>query len=56
MAPAHPVGGGLHSTLSAGTVSLATPLAAGASISVQFLLGVERAGNFRFFINVEAAN
>ena len=55
-APSHPAGGGLHSTLSAGTVSLSTPLAAGASINVQFLLGVERTGTFRFFINVEAAH
>ena len=56
LAPAQALGGGLHSTLSAGTVSLGTPLAPGASVSVQFLLGVERTGNFRFFINVEAAN
>ncbi|HEV2881386.1 MAG TPA: hypothetical protein VGX24_08940 [Pyrinomonadaceae bacterium] len=42
-------GGGLNSTL-----SLATPLAAGASINVQFLLGVEQNGTFRFFVNVEA--
>lgn len=56
LTPAQTLGGGLHSTLSAGTVTLATPLAAGASINVQFLLGVERTGSFRFFINVEAAN
>ena len=42
-------GGGFNSTL-----SLATPLAAGASINVQFLLGVEQNGSFRFFVNVEA--
>jgi hypothetical protein len=42
-------GGGFNSTL-----SLATPLAAGASVNVQFLLGVEQNGSFRFFINVEA--
>jgi len=46
----------LHSTLSAGTVTLTSPLAPGSSVSVQFLLGVERQGAFRFFINVEAAN
>ncbi|MDQ1592117.1 MAG: uncharacterized protein QOG71_2744 [Pyrinomonadaceae bacterium] len=44
-----PNGGAFNSTL-----SLATPLAAGASINVQFLLGVEQNGAFRFFINVEA--
>jgi hypothetical protein len=42
-------GGAFNSTL-----SLATPLAAGASINLQFLLGVEQNGSFRFFINVEA--
>jgi hypothetical protein len=42
-------GGGFNSTL-----SLATPLADGASINVQFLLGVEQNGSFRFFVNVEA--
>jgi hypothetical protein len=42
-------GGAFNSTL-----SLATPLAAGASVNIQFLLGVEQNGTFRFFINVEA--
>ena len=42
-------GGAFNSTL-----SLATPLAAGASVNVQFRLGVEQNGSFRFFINVEA--
>ncbi|HEV2800221.1 MAG TPA: hypothetical protein VGW12_06980 [Pyrinomonadaceae bacterium] len=44
-----PNGGAFNSTL-----SLATPLADGASINVQFLLGVEANGRFRFFVNVEA--
>jgi len=44
-----PNGGGFNSTL-----SLATPLSAGASINLQFLLGVEQNGTFRFFVNVEA--
>jgi hypothetical protein len=48
-AQGQPNGGGLNSTL-----SLATPLAAGASVNVQFLLGVEQNGTFRFFVNVEA--
>ncbi|MCA1616827.1 MAG: lamin tail domain-containing protein, partial [Acidobacteria bacterium] len=52
--PAQALGGGLNSTFSAGAVALDTPLAAGASINVQFLLGVEQTGDFRFFINVEA--
>jgi hypothetical protein len=49
-----PIGGGINSSMSAGTITLATPLAAGASINVHFLLGVQQAGAFRFFINVEA--
>ena len=52
--PAQALGGGFNSSLSSGTVSLATPLAAGNSINVQFVLGVQQTGNFRFFINVEA--
>ena len=52
--PAQSSGGGLNSTLAAGNISLAAPLAAGGSINVQFLLGVRQTGTFRFFINVEA--
>jgi CSLREA domain-containing protein len=52
--PPQPNGGALNSTLSAGTISLGTPLANGDSISVQFLLGVQKSGIFRFFVNVEA--
>ncbi|HYP00799.1 MAG TPA: hypothetical protein VER76_11460 [Pyrinomonadaceae bacterium] len=44
-----PNGGAFNSTL-----SLPTSLAAGASVNVQFLLGVEKNGRFRFFVNVEA--
>jgi hypothetical protein len=47
-------GGGFNSSMSAGTVTLATPIAAGASVNLRFLLGVKQAGAFRFFINVEA--
>ena len=52
--PAQPNGGGMNSTLSVGAITLATPLASGASANVQFLLGVQQAGTYRFFINVEA--
>jgi hypothetical protein len=52
--PAQANGGGFNSTLSAGTVALATPLASGASVNVQFLLGIQQTGTFKFFINVEA--
>jgi large repetitive protein len=49
--PAQPIGGGHNSTF---TVNLGTPLAAGASINLQFLLGVEQTGSFKFFFNIEA--
>ena len=51
--PAQTSGGGLNSTLSAGTITLATPLAAGASINVQFLLGVQQTGYFQFYVFIE---
>jgi hypothetical protein len=52
--PGQPNGGGVNSTLSAGTVTLATPLANGASLNVSFLLGVQQTGTFRFLIIIEA--
>ena len=52
--PGQSFGGGLNATVSAGTINLGSPLAPGAAINVQFLLGVEQGGSFRFFINVEA--
>jgi hypothetical protein len=51
--PAQTEGGGFNSTLSAGTVTLAQPLANGAAVNVQFLLGIQQTGTFKFFINVE---
>jgi hypothetical protein len=47
-------GGGFNSSMSAGTVTLATPIANGASVDVRFLLGIQQTGSFKFFINVEA--
>lgn len=52
--PSQPIGGGLNSTLSAGTVTLDTPLPPNSAITVNFLLGVQQAGRFRFFVNIEA--
>jgi hypothetical protein len=52
--PSQPNGGAFNSSYSAGTITLATPLLAGASVNVNFLLGVQQTGQFRFFINVEA--
>ena len=52
--PSQPNGGAFNSTQSSGTVTLATPIAPGASINVRFLLGIQQTGSFRFFLNVEA--
>jgi RHS repeat-associated protein len=52
--PVQPNGGGLNSTLVEGTTTLTHPLANGASVSVQWLLGVMRAGSYRFLVSIEA--
>ncbi len=52
--PSQPHGGGYNSSLSVGSITLATPLANGASIDVRILLGVEKGGQFRFLVNFEA--
>jgi hypothetical protein len=52
--PSQGIGGGFNSTLSAGTVTLGTPLANGGSLNLQFLLGIQQTGKYRFFIIVEA--
>src|ERR1051325_2789196 len=51
--PTQNKGGGFNSSLSADTVTLATPLAPGDSINVHFLLGLQQTGSFKFFINIE---
>ena len=48
--PAQPNGGGFNSVMS---VSLPQPLAPGASLDVQFLLGLQQTGSFSFLINIE---
>jgi hypothetical protein len=52
--PSQPNGGGFNSSVSAGTVTLATPLANGASIDLRFLLGIQQTGSFKFYFNIEA--
>jgi hypothetical protein len=52
--PSQPNGGGFNSTMSAGTVTLGTPLANGASVDLRFLLGLQQTGTFRIFVNIEA--
>jgi len=52
--PSQPNGSGFNGSLSAGTITLGTPLANGASINVQFLLGLQQTGNFKIYLNIEA--
>jgi hypothetical protein len=49
-----PLGGGLNSSLTVGFVSVAQPLMPGDSVGVEFRLGVQQGGSFRFFVNIEA--
>lgn len=53
-AEAQSSGGGYNSTLSAGTVTLGTQLANGASVDVRFLFGLQQRGAHRFGFIVEA--
>jgi hypothetical protein len=52
--PSQPNGGGFNSSLSAGVVTLATPIANGASVDVRFLLGIQQTGNFKVLVSIEA--
>lgn len=52
--PSQPNGGGFNSSLSAGVVTLATPLANGGSVDVRFLLGIQQTGSFKIYLNIEA--
>lgn len=52
--PNQSIGGAHNSTLSAGTITLGTPLAPGASINLQVLLGVQQTGSFKLYFNIEA--
>jgi cadherin-like protein/Big-like domain-containing protein/Calx-beta domain-containing protein len=52
--PTQSLGGALNSSMSAGTITVPTPLAPGQSINLQFLLGVQQTGAFKFFFNIEA--
>jgi len=39
--------------MNAGTITLGTPLANGASIDLQFLMGLQQTGTFKLYINIE---
>ena len=47
-------GGGLNSSLAEGVITTTAPLANGASTVVEFNLGVQTTGSFKFYLNVEA--
>jgi N-acetylneuraminic acid mutarotase len=49
--PVQQLSGGLNTTM---VVALPAPIAANASVNVQFVLGVQLGGGFRFLVNVEA--
>ena len=52
--PSQPNGGGFNSSLSAGTITLGTPLAPGGSVNVRFEFNVQQTGSFKFYVNIEA--
>ena len=52
--PTQPNGGGWNSSMNTGFVNLASPLANGNSVNVEFRLGVMAGGRFTFLINIEA--
>jgi hypothetical protein len=52
--PAQPNGGGFNSTLSAGTITLASPLFPGADFDFQLFFGIQQTGRFKVYVNVEA--
>jgi hypothetical protein len=59
--PVKGLGSGYNSSAKSGVITLATPLVPcqgvmttpGCSVSVQFLLGVESSGYFRFYVNID---
>ena len=54
--PSSAAGGGLNASVREGTISLMSPLAAGASVNIVFRIDIVLAGGFRYFVAVEAAN
>ncbi|HEU4593975.1 MAG TPA: HYR domain-containing protein [Pyrinomonadaceae bacterium] len=52
--PAQASGGGVNSSLAAGTITLGSPLANGASVSLRFLFGVEQVGDYNLAFVLEA--
>ncbi|MET0648928.1 MAG: HYR domain-containing protein [Pyrinomonadaceae bacterium] len=53
--PFQPNGGGINASLSAGTITLATPLASGASVNLRFLFGIQQTGDYDIGVVLESA-
>lgn len=51
--PTQTIGGGLNSSIV--TITPAIPIPPNGSVNIEFTLGVAAAGNYRFFVNTEAA-
>ncbi|HWN08073.1 MAG TPA: hypothetical protein VNO50_02135 [Pyrinomonadaceae bacterium] len=52
--PTQPNGSAYNSTMSVGVVTLATAIDPGASVNVQFVLGIQQMGLYRFYVQIEA--
>jgi len=51
--PSQPNGSAFNCSMSAGTVTLGTPLASGASINLQFLFGIQQTGDYHVNLDLE---
>jgi hypothetical protein len=51
--PTQPNGGGYNSSMSAGTITLAAPLANGASVDLRFLFGIQQTGRYKVGFSIE---
>jgi hypothetical protein len=52
--PAQTSGGGINSSMRVGSITLDAPLAPNAGVNLEFRLGVQVDGNYRFIVNIEA--
>jgi hypothetical protein len=53
--PTQPNGGGLNSSLVYGTFTVPEAIPVGGTVDVQFQIGVQQGGYYRFFFTVEAS-
>ncbi|HEX7314874.1 MAG TPA: hypothetical protein VF297_13185 [Pyrinomonadaceae bacterium] len=54
--PIQPNGGGLNGTLAVGALNVENQIEPGESVNVQFLLGIQQTGGYRFYVNIEMIN